>query len=141
MWTRLYICTYRLQGRRKMICFRGAEINNLTLITFIILITVGASEQSQNEHACTMARKMYEMLAKFAGKIKDIYTHVECGFPHPCPFYGVNAELISFGQGDLLAHSFKQAKSFLKKIINWTSWKIISTQSRRSSHMFCHILN
>ena len=38
------------QGRRKMICIRGAEINNLTLITFIILITVGASERSQNEH-------------------------------------------------------------------------------------------
>ena len=28
--------------------------------------------------------------------------------PHPCPFYGVNAELISFGEGDVLAHSFKQ---------------------------------
>ena len=81
-------------------------------------------------------RKMYEMLAKRAGKIKDIYTHVDCGFPHPCPFYGVKAELISFGQVDLLAHSFKQAKSFLKKIINWTSWKTISMESRRSSHWF-----
>ena len=63
------------------------------------------------------SRKMYEMLAKRAGKIKEIYTHVDCGFPHPCPFYGVNSELISFGQGDLLAHSFKQAKSFLKKLL------------------------
>ena len=60
-------------------------------------------------------RKMYEMLAKRAGKIKDIYTHVDCGFPYPCPFYNVNAELISFGQDDLLSRSFKQAKSFWKK--------------------------
>ena len=62
-------------------------------------------------------RKMYEMRAKRAGKIKDIYTHVDCGFPHPCPFYGVNTELISFGQGDVLAHSFKQVKSFLNKLL------------------------
>ena len=81
-------------------------------------------------------RKMYEMLAKRAGKIKHIYTYVECGFPHPCPFYAVNTELISFGQGDLLAHSFKQAKSFLKNLLAWRSWKIISIQSRRSSHCF-----
>ena len=41
------------QGRWKMICVRGAQMNNLTLITFITLkldsITVGTSERSQNE--------------------------------------------------------------------------------------------
>ena len=44
-----------MQGRRKRICFRGAEINDLILIMFMTLKldfinTVGASGRSQNEH-------------------------------------------------------------------------------------------
>ena len=93
-------------------CLRQILVYGLVSYPPEVYIIYGASEWSQND-----GRKMYEMLAKGAGKVKDIYTNVDCGFPHPRPFYGVNAELISFSQGDLLAHSFKQAKSFLKKLL------------------------
>ena len=95
------------------------------------------------------SRKMYEMLAKRTGKILYIHvhiyiyiyipththTHVECGFPHLCPFYGINAKLISFVQVTCLRTRSNKLNRF-RKLLNWTSWKIMSIQWLRSLHCF-----
>ena len=60
-----------IQGCRKMICFRGAENNNLTLIMFTPLkvnFNQGGCKWAEPERACWMAGKCIKCLPKMQAK-------------------------------------------------------------------------